>query len=197
LKKLFEITSNSSYLKSIKILNNKLLEIQENENISILGRFYEYDYSDFGSPHSASDGIYTESLAYAYEIAEFSNDSYNMSRFKTGIILGVHNLINLQYVTNDEKTNGAIRYNVDDNRIRVDSTQHTIEALSKVLDVFNRDADAKWNYIYNLKTDELTALDYDENWADNDFVWYSLTIGTIISIGLLFVIYFIIKFRKK
>jgi hypothetical protein len=197
LAKIYEIKLNSSYVEAIISLNDKLIEIQDDDNVSVLGRFYDPDYPEYGSPHSSSDGVYTEGLAYAYEIAKLTNDSYHIDSYRIGIILGVHNLINLQYDSKDEKINGAIKYSIGDNRIRVDSTQHAIDALNKVLEVFSKYNNSKWNFIYNFKTGEIIELDYDDRAYLDDFVWYALTAGTIISIGLLFVVYLIIRFKKR
>jgi len=93
-------------------------------------------HPEYGTPHSSSDGVYTEGLAYAYEVARLVNDTEHQNKYKIGIILGVHNLVSLQYDSSDDKIDGAIRYNIDDYRIRIDTTQHTIDAFRKILDVF-------------------------------------------------------------
>jgi len=188
---LYKITGNETYANDILVLNDKLLEIQETENISSIGRFYNDKYPEYGPPHSSSDGIYTEGLAYAYEIAKLINDSAHIEKFKTGIILGIYNLINLQYNNSDEKINGAIRYNYDDYRIRLDNTQHTVDTFRKINYVF----DEGWEYIYDSISGKLFDYSKDEDEIPRDSIWYALGIGTIISIILLFIIYLVV--RKK
>ena len=179
---------NLKIRKQFKLLRTK---IQEKENISTLGRFYSYSYPEYGSPHSSSDGIYTEGLAYAYEIAKLINDSNYQNKFKTGIILGVYNLINLQYNNSNDKTNGAIRYSNDDYRIRIDSTQHAVDSFRKINDIFN----GEWEYVYDSISGKLFDFGKDEEEIPRDLVWYTLGIGTVLSIILLFVIYLFV--RKK
>ncbi len=188
---LYKITGNKTYANDVLVLNDKLLEIQEKENISTLGRFYSYKYPEYGSPHSSSDGIYTEGLTYAYEIAKLINDTYYQNKFKTGIILGIYNLINLQYNNSNDKTNGAIRYSNDDYRIRIDSTQHAVDSFRKINDIF----DGEWEYVYDSTSGKLFDFGKDDEEIPGDLVWYTLGIGTVLSIIFLFVIYLFV--RKK
>jgi len=94
----------------------------------------------------SSDAIYTEGLSYAYEIARIVGDKEHQETYRSAIILGAHNLINLQFKDSNvcnfqhpERVKGAIRYRVDDNRIRIDTTQHTIDAFMKIIKVFSDD----------------------------------------------------------
>ncbi|MFH1729418.1 MAG: AMMECR1 domain-containing protein [Pseudomonadota bacterium] len=146
LNKLYKITKNKKYAKAIFIMNDELLKIQ-NQNgkptKDLLGRFYSPAHPHYGTPHSASDGVYTEGVAYAYEIAKIENDEFHKKKYKDAIILGVHNLINLQYVPPKmyymeypERVYGAIRFRASDNRIRTDTTQHMIDAFTHILKVF-------------------------------------------------------------
>ena len=191
LNMLYKITGNKTYANDILVLNDKLLEIQDKKNISTLGRFYSFKYPEYGIPHSSSDGIYTEGLAYAYEIAKLINDTYYQNKFKSGIILGIYNMLNLQYNNSNDKTNGAIRYSSDDYRIRIDSTQHTVDSFRKINDIF----DDEWEYFYDSISGKLFDFSKDEEAISRDSVWYLLAIGTVISIILLFVIYLFV--RKK
>ncbi len=138
LNKLYKITKNETYANAIFTLNDKLLEIQNTDRDSeYLGRFYSEWYPEYGSPHSSSDAVYTEGLAYAYEIAKLINDTYHQERYKNAINLSIDNLMNLQYNSSDSRINGAIRINADDMKIRVDTTQHAIDAFRKIIEVFD------------------------------------------------------------
>jgi hypothetical protein len=147
LNKLFKITGNRQYSDAIFVLNDKLLEIQNRSarpKKEYLGRFYNPKHPEYGSPHSTSDGVFTEGLAYAYEIARLVKDEHHMEKYKNAIILGVHNLMNLQYTEADsalysypERFIGGIRANVDNPSIRIDCVQHTIDAFTKILEVFS------------------------------------------------------------
>jgi len=197
LNKLYKITGEKRYADAIMVLNDKLLEIQDISNNSTLGRFYNSSHSEYGTPHSASDGVYTEGLAYAYEIALITNDTKHQEKYKTGIILGVHNLISLQYKNSDEKVNGAMRYNIEDYSIRVDTTQHTIDAFRKIIEVFSEDGDDTWSYGYDFETGELIEYSQVYEETTNNAKWYALGIGTILSIVVLFLIYIVLRGRRK
>ena len=140
LNKIYNITGNQTYANVVLILNDKLLELQNTEGPpEHLGRFYNASTPQYGTPHSSSDGIYTEGLAYAYEIAVYLNDTNHKEKYTNAITLGVQNLITLQYNNSDEKINGAIRCTENDFRIRIDTTQHTIDALRKVLEIYDQE----------------------------------------------------------
>jgi hypothetical protein len=146
LNKLYKITGDRKYIEPIFILNDRLLKMQ-NQNgkpyPDFLGRFYDPEHPEYGPPNSGSTSPYVESLAYAYEIAEMEGDRERMAEYKKAIVLGIHNLMNLQfrgsdmyYLGHPERVEGALRYRMFDNRIRIDTTQHTIDALSKIIEVF-------------------------------------------------------------
>jgi len=143
LNKLYKITGNKNYSKAIFVLNDKLLELQDKVNNETLGRFYNDSTPEYGSTHSSSDGVYTEGLVYAYEVAMLEDDLYHMELYEEAIGLGVYNLYSLQYTKDNtvdinypERVIGAIRVNINDDRIRVDTTQHTMDAYMKIFEVF-------------------------------------------------------------
>ena len=200
LNKLYKITDEKKYADAIMILNDKLLEIQDTNDRSTLGRFYDPMHPEYGAPHSSSDGVYTEGLAYAYEVARLVNDTEHQNKYKIGIILGVHNLVSLQYDSSDDKIDGAIRYNIDDYRIRIDTTQHTIDAFKKILDVFGDDSGNNWNLAYNIVNGTLVKYSQNDQVGKegaNNAVWYALAVGTILSIILLFIIYLVIRKKQR
>lgn len=143
---LYRITKDEKYAKAALILNDELLKIQNTTGKpckDFLGRFYSPDHPEYGSPHSASDGVYVEGLAYAYELAKWLSDTEHMEKYRAAIELGTHNLLNLQYTGESmyfmqypERVKGAIRFRVDDNRIRIDTTQHMMDAFRKILEIF-------------------------------------------------------------
>ena len=200
LNNLYKITGEKKFADAIMVLNDKLLEVQDTNDCSTLGQFYDPMHPEYGAPHSSSDGIYTEGLAYAYEIARLVNDTKHQNKYKIGIILGVHNLINLQYDSSDDKVDGTIRYNIDDYRIRIDTTQHTIDAFRKILDVFGDESNNSWNLVYDIDTGTLVKYSQDDQTGKegtNNAVWYALAVGTIISIALLFIIYLVVRKKQR
>ena len=144
--KLYQITGSEKYKDAIFTLNDRLIQMQNQDGkpyIDYLGKFYDHEHPEYGVPFSGSTSVYVEGLTYAYELAELVGDYERMYEYKKAILLGVHNLINLQfdgadmyYLSHPERVKGAIRYRVDDNRIRIDTTQHTIDAFIRVMDIF-------------------------------------------------------------
>jgi hypothetical protein len=141
LNKLYKLTNRDEYAKAVLRLNDELLKIQDTTNF--IGRFHKPEYIHFGKPHSSSDGVYTESLAYALEIAKLKNDFEHQASYENAIRRSVHNLTKLQYtkkysiVTKRKETlEGAFRINNANRRVRIDCTQHVMDAYRKILEVF-------------------------------------------------------------
>ncbi len=151
LSKLYMITGDRKYIEPIFILNDSLISMQNQTGEpypDFLGRFFDPEHPEYGPPNSGSTSPYVESLAYAFEIAMMEGDEERMAVYKQAIILGIQNLMNCQfkspdmyYLTQPERVEGALRYRMYDNRIRIDTTQHTIDALLKVVEVFELEED--------------------------------------------------------
>lgn len=147
LYKLYMITKDERYVDAIFKMNDKLIEMQNVDGLpypDYLGRFYDPEHPEYGVPFSGSTGVYVDGLSYAYMLARMKGDAVRMRAYKNSIILGSHNLINLQfkgpnmyYLSRPERVEGAVRYRVDDNRIRIDTTQHAIDAFINVIKVFD------------------------------------------------------------
>lgn len=146
LYKLYMITESEKYKDAIYKLNDEIVRMQNQDGkpyIDFLGRFYDPDHPEYGVPFSGSTAVDIEGLTYAYELAELDEDYERMCEYKKSIFLGAHNLINLQfdgadmyYLSHPERVEGALRFRVDDNRIRIDTTQHTIDAFNRILEIF-------------------------------------------------------------
>ncbi|MCF7844481.1 MAG: glycoside hydrolase family 127 protein [Kiritimatiellales bacterium] len=140
LNRLYKITGNAAYANAIFVMNDKLLEILDTTNY--IGRFYNPQTPQYGTPHSSSDGVYTEGLAYAYEIAILVGDEERRDHYRAALELAVQNLISLQ-VTREEgnkhdypvRVVGGMKVSVTRNEVRIDTVQHTMDALRKIVDV--------------------------------------------------------------
>ncbi len=144
LNKLYYITKNKKYVDAIFVLNDKLLEIQDiGKDKRFRWRFYNPLFSQYGSPHSSSDGIYTEWLAYAWEIAREVGDETHIKKYEQALKLAVDNLVNLQYTEKDSNLKfypilqWAVRIKIWDRSIRIDTTQHAIDAFRKLKSLLN------------------------------------------------------------
>ena len=140
LYKLYTINKDERYKDAIFIFNDKLIKKQNQDGkpyIDYLGRF---------GTNSTSTGVYTEGLCYAYRMAELVNDKARMYEYKKAILLGAHNLMNLQfigadmyYIDNRELVEGAIKTSESNNSFRVDNTQHMIDAFNEILKIWGED----------------------------------------------------------
>jgi len=141
LTKLYELTQKDKYAGAVLRLNDELLKIQDTTDF--IGRFHKPEFMHYGKPHSSTDGIYTESFAYALEIAKQKNDFVRQTRYDKAIRLSLMNLTKLQYTERysfaaerKQKAEGAFRMNNRDRRIRIDCTQHVMDAYRKILRVY-------------------------------------------------------------
>jgi len=140
LNKLYKITDDVEYADAIFTMNDKLLELLDTDQFR--GRFYNPETPEYGSPHASSDAVYTEGLAYAYEIARLLGDGEREKIYFNALKHAVYNLGTLQYRKPSDQIEidsiryvGSIRTRADSFWIRVDATQHTIDAYTKLLEV--------------------------------------------------------------
>jgi len=138
--KLYKITNDLKFVNAIFTLNDKLLELQDTTNE--VGRFFNPAAPEYGAPHSSSDGIYTEGLAYAFEIADLANDTDRKERYKKSIELSLKNIQKLQYrlpLPNSpipfESYRGGIKTNIDNPWTRIDNAQHTIDGMDYLIQI--------------------------------------------------------------
>ncbi len=140
---LYERTKNKKYADAVFVLNDKLLEIQDTERF--VGRFYNPATPQYGTPHASSDAVYTEGLAYAYGVAKMTGDAARTARYHDAIVLGIHNLESLRYEPRfwyfddgeaSERLRGGIMTNACSRWIRIDTTAHAIDGLTKILEVW-------------------------------------------------------------
>lgn len=138
LNKLYKLTGDTRYSNAAFTMTDKLLELQD--TTTIRGRFYNPETPEFGRPHAASDAIYTEGLAYALELARLAGDKDRARTYEKAMWLGVQNLLSLQF--KEERSDfplpaytyvGGLKTNVIDATIRVDNTQHALDAFVKIL----------------------------------------------------------------
>lgn len=139
LSRLYAIDPRPEYAEAAFIMNDKLLEMQDRK--AHVGRFFDPATPHYGDPHSSSDGVDTEGLTYALELAMRIGDRVREARYREAIRLSIYNLEKLQY-----KAEGAERYLGDPRRfvgafrteegkgwIRIDTTTHAVDALERII----------------------------------------------------------------
>lgn len=132
---LYELTKAGKFAEAVFTLNDKLLELQDRSYR--IGRFFNPETPQYGLPHSSSDGVYTEGLAYAFEVALRTGDQVRAERYLEAITIALKNIASLQYREKLDESplpfyvyRGAIRTNAGKNRwARIDNAQHTIDAI--------------------------------------------------------------------
>lgn len=135
------VTQDDRYADAIYFLNDTLVDemLYTGSTDAYKGRFYNPALPQYGSPHSSSDAVYTEWLAYAYALARQQGDTTHEQKYLDALVLATKNLMRLQYSSETiwswqvtAKVLGAIRTNYEDPKIRVDTTQHMIDAFSAI-----------------------------------------------------------------
>lgn len=140
---LYDLTGDERYAQATFVLNDRLLNLLDTTGYQ--GRFYKKDLAHEGqeAPHSSSDAVYLEGLLYAYELAVMVEDTERAERYKTAIDLVAGRLIQLQYKSEQagfkaplERYLGGIPIREGNPSLRVDTTQHALDAFAKYLELF-------------------------------------------------------------
>ncbi len=123
-------------------MNDWLLPMQQWRGLppDMQGRFYNPRRPDFGPPHAASTGAYLEGLADAAALARALDDRNRTTLYERAIDRGFRSLRQLQfrdwrdafYISKPERVLGALRTEVYDNAVRVDSAAHALLAAIKI-----------------------------------------------------------------
>ena len=133
-------------------INDWLLPMQQWDGLmpDLRGRFYNPKRPDFGPPHAASTGAYLEGLADAGALARAVGDGSRAAAYGRAINRGLRSLRQLQfrdehdtfYISRKKRVMGALRTEVYDNAVRVDSAAHALTAAVKILQLVDFRADA-------------------------------------------------------
>jgi len=133
LYRLHNITGNQRYAEAAFKLNDRLIRSQEPS-----GRFVDIYDLEYGQPHSAVVALYVDGLTYAYDLALACNDSARERAYGLGIRRGLTYLTYLQYTDeNDTRTYGALKADSSNGMVRVDATQHAIDAFRRALKLYS------------------------------------------------------------
>ena len=124
-------------------ISDWLLPMQQWDGLmpDLRGRFYNPKRPDFGPPHAASTGAYMEGLADAAALARAVNDGSRADAYNQAIQRGLRSLRQLQfrderdafYIAKKKRVMGALRTEVYDNAVRVDSAAHALIAAIKIM----------------------------------------------------------------
>lgn len=100
------------------------------------GRFYAPSRPEFGPPHASSTAVYSEGLCSAAGVLRHAGDVSTARLFAHAARRGLSHLRQLQYLdvsdlfrfTHPARVDGALRTEVYDLTVRVDSVAHALQA---------------------------------------------------------------------
>ena len=131
---LYARTRHREYADFVIEMNDWLLPMQQWDGLDpdLKGRFYDPRHPEFGPPHAASTGAYLEGLGDAMALARALGDERRATAYERSVHRGLRSLRQLQfrderdafYVAKRNRVLGALRTEVYDNAIRVDSAAH-------------------------------------------------------------------------
>ncbi len=140
---LYAQTGRSEYVEFALEMADWLLPMQQWDDVEpdLRGRFYNPRRPEFGPPHAASTGAYLEGMADAVSLARKVGDERRASVYDRSIRRGLRALRQVQfrdsrdafYISKKQRVLGALRTEVYDNAVRVDSAAHALLASIKVL----------------------------------------------------------------
>ena len=140
---LYAQTGRREFADFVFEMNDWLAPMQQWDGLApdLRGRFYNPRRPDFGPPHAASTGAYLEGLADAAALARATGDRIRAEVYGRAVERGLRSLRQLQfrderdafYVSKRKRVLGALRTEVYDNTVRVDSAAHALAAAIKIL----------------------------------------------------------------
>lgn len=140
---LFQQTGRREFADFVFEINDWLLPMQQWDGLEpdLRGRFYNPQRPEFGPPHAASTGAYLEGLADALALARALGDSARTNAYERSVKRGLRSLRQLQfrdqydtfYISKKPRVLGALRTEMYDNAVRVDSAAHALAAAIKIL----------------------------------------------------------------
>ena len=140
---LFAHTGRREFAEFAFEISDWLLAMQQWDDVppDLRGRFYDPRRPEFGPPHAASTGAYLEGLADAHSLARALGDSRRAAAYARVLGRGLRSLRQLQfrdhrdafYIARPRRVMGALRTEVYDNAVRIDSAAHALMAAVKVL----------------------------------------------------------------
>lgn len=141
---LFAQTGRRDLADFVFEMNDWLLPMQQWDDVApdLRGRFYKPERPDYGPPHAASTAAYVEGLADAAAVARAVGDDARTAAYERAVDRGLRCLRQLQfrnardsfYVSRKRRVLGALRTEVYDNAVRVDSAAHALVAAIKILE---------------------------------------------------------------
>ena len=137
--RMYAATGGRGYLDHIIAMNDWLLPLQQWDNApypDMRGRFHDPRRPDFGPPHASSTAVYTEGLIAAAGAARAAGDTAHAVLYARAARRGLSHLRQLQYLdvtdlfrlSHPERVFGALRTEVYDLTVRVDSVAHALLA---------------------------------------------------------------------
>ena len=140
---LFAQSGRREFVDFVFEMNDWLLPMQQWDGLApdLRGRFYNPRRPDFGPPHAASTGAYLEGLADAAALARTTGERARAEVYERAVARGLRSLRQLQfrderdtfYISRRKRVLGALRTEVYDNAVRVDSAAHALAAAIKIL----------------------------------------------------------------
>jgi len=140
---LYAQTGRREFADFVFEINDWLLPMQQWDGLApdLRGRFYNPHRPDFGPPHAASTGAYLEGLADAAALARATGERRRADVYERAVVRGLRSLRQLQfrdthdtfYISRRTRVLGALRTEVYDNAVRVDSAAHALAVAIKIL----------------------------------------------------------------
>ena len=140
---LFAHTGRRAFADFAFEISDWLLPMQQWDGLppDLRGRFYDPKRPEFGPPHAASTGAYLEGLADAAALARALGQGARAASYDRAVRRGLRSLRQLQfrdrrdafYVSRKRRVMGALRTEVYDNAVRLDSAAHALTAAIKIL----------------------------------------------------------------
>jgi len=180
----YTVRSTSPGNKSIKYV------FDWGDNTSTTTGFFQSD------TNCTVNHTWTAAGIYSMWVEAFDNESASSGKTNLTILIDAIYVKDIGYLI-DENSNGT--YDVF--RSNKTNNETTVQKQNNETYLIDSNGDTKWDYIYDQKTGTLTSYAAGEETSGetnpNNAVWYALTMGTILGVILLFVIYLATRMKQK
>jgi len=186
---LFSYTNDTNLAQKHIEFNTRLLLIQNANNISKRGHFFIESKSQIDSTYTA---LCMKSIIQAYHLTDIiENETLNNS-FEIVVFRGMHALDNVQEKTIKQPfLYGGVYNDNNHDLIKLNSTLYTLQSFKQIKDLY---INASWTYISDGTQGYLSVMEESQN---QNILWYLLSLGVIISIVFLVILYLILLFIRK
>jgi len=186
---LFSYTNDINLAQKHIEFNTRLLLIQNVNNMSRRGHFFIESNNQIDTTFTA---LCMKSIIQAYHLTDIIENETLKNSFELVVFRGMYAMNNMQETTIKQPfLYGGVYIDNNHDLIKLNSTLYTLQSFKQIKDLY---INSSWTYISDGTQGYLSVKVESQN---QNILWYLLSLGVIISIVFLVVLYLILLFIRK